>query len=130
LATVPAKGSFVENKVIVTGDEVRPCDTLASETCMVTDEGEVGAVYRPEDEIVPVVGEPPATPLTIQVGFARLTASPVAVNCSVWPGNRSALEGLRVAGLVDGLVEAIFALVQPKRMRVTLKRQINSKICV
>jgi hypothetical protein len=99
--TVPGLNLSGENKETCAGADVRPCNKLPSVTCTVVAEGEDGAVYRPEDVIVPVAVDPPETPLTIQVGFATLKLSPVAVNCSIWPGNRIALAGVIVAGTTE-----------------------------
>src|SRR5437660_12832914 len=43
-----------------------------------------GAVYRPEEEIVPTVAVPPATLFTSQVTPLLLVLVTVAVNCWVW----------------------------------------------
>src|SRR5438046_10540550 len=43
-----------------------------------------GAVYRPDEEIVPTVAVPPATPFTSQVTFLLLVLVTVSVNCWVW----------------------------------------------
>jgi hypothetical protein len=87
-------------------------------------------VYRPEDVIVPVVADPPEAPLTIQVGLARLTAPPVAVNCNDWPGSRIALDGVTVVGVKE--VEVLVPPVQPERICIMPNRQLESmnRACV
>src|SRR5207248_10125710 len=47
-----------------------------------------GAVYRPEEEIVPTAAVPPATPFTSQVTFLLLVLVTVAVSCWVWETER------------------------------------------
>src|SRR5579863_156229 len=56
----------------------------------------VGAVKAPEDVIVPVEGEPPATPFTFHVRLTRDPSPPDVVNCAVCPGARSPVFGVTV----------------------------------
>jgi hypothetical protein len=45
----------------------------------------VGAVYKPEEEIVPVVEFPPIVPLTSQLTLALFVPETDAMNCSDLP---------------------------------------------
>jgi hypothetical protein len=119
----PWLGLSEEKKETGTGSDVRPCAVFDSVTCTGVAGTEVGAVYRPEEVIVPVVGEPPATPLTCQVAFARLPLLPAAVNCRLWPGSKRALEGVTVGWLRGELVP----LAQPENKYVTPKRKLDRK---
>src|SRR5437868_14583794 len=52
-----------------------------------------GAVYRPEDEIVPTLEAPPGLPLTDQLTAVLLVPDAIAVNCCDCPSWRLVLEG-------------------------------------
>lgn len=55
--------------------------TLSAVTVMPIDGAIVGAVYKPDEEIVPVAELPPATPLTSQLTLVSLVPDTDAVNC-------------------------------------------------
>jgi len=61
-----------------------------------------GAVYRPEEEIVPATEFPPATPLTLQFTTLELAPVTVAVNCCVWPSGTEAAAGCTVTVTFGG----------------------------
>lgn len=61
-----------------------------------------GAVYRPEEEIVPAMEFPPTTPLTLQFTALELVPVTVAVNCCVWPSGTDAVAGCTVTVTFGG----------------------------
>src|SRR5579872_5983174 len=61
-----------------------------------------GAVYSPEEEIVPLTEFPPATPLTLQFTPLELAPVTVAVNCCVWPSGTDAVAGCTVTVTFGG----------------------------
>jgi len=61
-----------------------------------------GAVYSPEEEIVPLTEFPPATPLTPQFTPLELAPVTVAVNCCVWPSGTDAVAGCTVTVTFGG----------------------------
>ena len=74
-----------------------------------------GAVYRPEEEIVPVTEFPPATPLTLQFTALELAPVTVAVNCCVWPSGMDAVAGCTVTVTFGGgFTEEEFVSPQPE----------------
>lgn len=87
-------------------------------TVMLDGEGkDCGAVYRPEEEIVPVTEFPPATPLTLQFTAPELAPVTVAVNCCVWPSGTEAVAGCTVTVTFGGgFTEEEFASPQPDVM--------------
>jgi len=59
--------------------------TLCAVTVMVLEGATVGALYKPDEEIVPVVELPPIAPLTSQLRLALLVPDTDALNCSDCP---------------------------------------------
>jgi hypothetical protein len=53
-----------------------------------------GAVYKPDDEMVPVVEDPPGILLTSQMGLESGAPFLVAENCKDWLGRSTAEEGV------------------------------------
>jgi hypothetical protein len=70
-------------------------------TCTDVPVAPLGAVYKPDDVIVPVAAEPPCTLFMSQIGPA--TGAPLAttLNCTVCPGSRTAEEG-EITGVTCG----------------------------
>jgi hypothetical protein len=64
-----------------------------------------GAVYRPPDEIVPLVELPPAAPFTCQLTFEFVVPETIAVNCCVALAARTTLPGETVTTMMPGLVD-------------------------
>jgi hypothetical protein len=73
--------------------DVVPETALTIVTCTVPGDCDADAVYKPEVVIVPTAVDPPVIPFTFHVGLTRLSPPPVAVNCRLWPEERSALLG-------------------------------------
>jgi hypothetical protein len=59
--------------------------TLCAVIVTVPDGSASGAVYRPDEEIVPVVELPPIVPLTSQLRLVLLVPETDALNCSDCP---------------------------------------------
>jgi hypothetical protein len=79
-----------------------------------------GAVYRPEEETVPVTEFPPATPLTLQFTALELAPVTVAVNCCVWPSGTDAVAGCTVTVTFGGgFDEEEFVSPQPGMIATT-----------
>src|SRR5207245_7664021 len=69
-----------------------------------------GAVYKPEEEIVPTVAVPPATPFTSQVTFLLPVLVTVAVNCWVWETERETAGGSTETANTELAIVRSFAL--------------------
>ncbi len=91
---------------------------LVAVTVTVDGEGKVcGAVYRPEEEIVPLTKFPPVMPLTLQFTALELAPVTVAVNCCVCPSGTEAVAGCTVTVTFGGgFTEEEFASPQPDVM--------------
>ena len=61
------------------------CAILRAVTVIMRDGATVGAVYRPDEEILPVLELPPTIPFTTQFKRRLLVPDTDAVNCSVRP---------------------------------------------
>ena len=87
-----------------------------------------GAVKTPEDVIVPVEAEPPATPFTCHVKLTRDTSLPVVRNCTLCPEARSPVLGvtLKLAGWKNlGLPDEEFPDAQPDRTMPRTKNRLK-----
>src|SRR5437660_10381285 len=87
-----------------------------------------GAVYRPEEEIVPTVAVPPATPFTSQVTFLLLVLVTMAVNCCVWETDSDTAGGSTVMATSELAIVGCSALLTP---HATGKLQKNvARACI
>ena len=75
------------------------------------DPAAVGAIYRPEKEIVPTELLPPLIPSTDHVTFVLTTPLIEAVNCSLCPG---------VNELCSGLTDTVLLGIAPVPLSVTI----------
>src|SRR6266480_2777062 len=83
----------------------------------------VGAVYRPEFDIVPTVALPPVTPLTCQVTAVLLVFCTVAVNCCVPPAPTVAATGEIVTR--TGMGVRVVEPAQPKVCNILIATPAN-----
>lgn len=91
----------------------------------------VGAVYNPDEVIVPVAVVPPPTALTDQIGFARATPFTVALNCSDCSGTKSADAGVIAASCTEAPASgsgATLAALHPERKPIITRRPVYTRI--
>ena len=69
-----------------------------------------GAVYRPDDEIVPTLELPPESPFTSQLTPVELVPETVALNCWDWFTCKDAVAGEIETETVVGAVRETVAL--------------------
>ena len=91
----------------------------------------VGAVYKPEGEIVPDAAFPPAIPLTPQMTELLLLPLTVAASCNVFPSNTFALGGVTTTVMVGGGGGRVPELAppppQPGKVAKAANNNANSK---
>jgi hypothetical protein len=85
----------------------------------------LGAVYRPDDVIVPVVAEPPCTLFMSQIGPATGSLA-AALNCTVCPGSSTAEAG-EITGTCAGGSPRLL-LLQPETKSMIAKTKHTRRI--
>jgi hypothetical protein len=85
----------------------------------------VGAMYRPEELIVPVAAKPPTALSTIQ-DVGEILAPPCdALNCKVCPGIRRAEDGVTTTAEASDVCESLEPELPPPH--AVTRRAINTK---
>jgi hypothetical protein len=91
---------------------------LCAVTVMALDGTVAGALYKPDEEIVPVLEFPPIVPFTSQRNLVFFVPETEALNCTVCP--TSTVEKF---GEIETLVDPL-PVPQPDKVRQTMKKNI------